>query len=272
MGIESKHFWNSFSANTQRIMSHIPRWVQIVGIVGLLLSGVALIGILVYARDASIVSGDASVDYNSYLSIIKSYAWGYVFIAILVISTLLLIGPFIYSSFQGFLETCFTRKTKSLSVSELQAANNPSDSENKAKLPIKDRINNLKPFIVDCFWGGAMWSGEEYHVRDFEKSLERLLHKERGNIMRLGHLAWLLWEYGWTKEIYDSFQEWIITFFSALSLPKPKETSPNKYSGKIVNDSNQSAYAETDNNFSYLMNENYLKYLKTQSRLPHKID
>ena len=119
-----------------------------------------------------------------------------------------------------------------------------------ASLTMEDRIDALKPLIVDYFWQARYWRLGTDYSKNFMIDLEELINKKQ-NMMALGHLAYILKENNWISNSNCDFKNWLYSFFDALGLDRPSETSPSKYSGKNI--SMAASFDEVDQQFSYLL-------------------
>ena len=129
-----------------------------------------------------------------------------------------------------------------------------------------ERMEAIKPLIINEFWTHSFWGLDADYSVFFRHELTRLL-EEKGGIMRLGHLAWLLWRYGWTAESQWDFSAFIRDFFSKLGFKCPGETSPKKYSSD--NRKFDSTFKEVDSNFGFLLHPERYPNLSKIHRPPH---
>ena len=283
----SNLYFKRWDSSFSKKFDQTPKWILFSGLAGMAISLVAVIVILDYLKDATdIVNNYGLNNTELIIAILSKKLIGMFCLGVFVLSAAAVLGYFIVPLCHALLDTLFdalffkdsfknTSKTEGTiqeeSQSKPQNAKEPDNKQNE--LTAKQRIDRIRQLIVDCFWSGSIWGrveGEDYTTK-FEKSLEKTLN-EKKNVMKLGHLAYILWDKDWTAETWPSFKDWIITFFEVLCMRPPRDTSPNKYSYSSEN--NLSPYSTTfskiDKEFEYLLDEKYQATLKTQNRPRHE--
>ena len=237
---------------------------MLAGLIGLILSSIAIIAILYFERDAMKVSQVMEVDFAYYRSVISANSWGYVFLGTMVLSIAVLLSGLIVPCFLGLMDTLFASSNDSV-VENNNSVPSSTDQQHTPTVPTKSakkdwtvnqRINGLKPLIKGSFFSGSLWRDGNNHSRDFDTSLKALLSSSNENIMKLGHLAYLLFKNDLMRESEWTFADWIRTFFSSMGLACPGDTSINKYSEK--NSDMSTAFDAIDKEFFYLDTE-YIK-------------
>ncbi len=282
-----KKYLRRLESSFSKKLGQTPKWILFSGLAGMAISLVAVIVILDYLKDATdIVNNYGLNNTELIIAILSKKLIGMFCLGVFVLSAAAVLGYFIVPLCHALLDTLFdalfskdslmnTIQSKETIPSEeaiqsraLPKPQNAKELDNK--LTIEQRIERIKPLIVYCFWGSSLWEGKEDNTRKFLNSLSQILGEEY-NIMKLGHLAYILRDRNWTAEVWPNFKDWIIKFFEVLCMQPPRDTSPNKYS---YSENNPSPYSTTfskiDKEFEYLLDEKYQATLKNQSRPRHE--
>ena len=279
-----KKYLRRLESSFSKQYDQTPKWIIFSGLAGMAISLVAVIVILDYLKDATdIVNNYGLNNTELIIAILSKKLIGMFCLGVFVLSAAAVLGYFIIPLFSALFDTLFdslffkdsfknTSKTEGTIQEESQSKpQNAKEPDNKqTEFTAKQRIDGIRPLIVDCFWSGSIWDGDEDYTKKFEKSLEKIL-LENNNIMKLGHLALILRENHWTKNECPIFKDWLIMFFNALKMTPPKDKSPNKYSSQDNNPSPSStSFGEVDGEFSYLCDKKYQQKLKKLQRSHHK--
>ena len=257
-------------------MNQTPKWVIYSGLAGMTVSLIVIITTISFLNDATCLLDTEKLNTTEFiLSILSKKQLGLFSIGMFAFSSFVVLGPYLVALVETMadvlLKECFKNDNHSKGTNHSITQLIPQNAEHPdSSLSVDQRINNIKPLIVDCFWGRSMWGYEEDFTIKFLNSLKKLL-TEKNNVMKLGHLAFILYENKWTAAEWMSFKSWIIAFFNALGLECPGDTSRNKYSYSEDGISvHSSSFDSIDNEFAYLIDEKYQKQLKKQHRPTHK--
>lgn len=283
-------FFKRWASSFLKYLERAPTWILWSGLVCVVIFFIATWAISGYLEDVKNVAETYDLDITGFIPTVFSYKHLAMFcLYMLVVSAAVVLGYFIAPLCHALFDTLFdslfskdslmnTIQSKETIPSEeaiqsraLPNPQNAKELDNKHhELTIEQRIERIKPLIVYCFWGSSLWEGKEDNTRKFLNSLSQILGEEN-NIMKLGHLAYILRDRNWTAEVWPNFKDWIIKFFEVLCMQPPGDTSPNKYSYPENNPSPLSTtFSKIDKEFEYLLDEKYQATLKKQSRLRHK--
>ncbi len=273
---------NQINSRAWRIINQTPKWVIYSGLAGMTVSLIAIITTISFLNDATCLLDTENLNTTEFvLSILSKKQLGLFSIGMFAFSSFVVLGIILVPYLVAFIETIvdaiffknkFMNDNNSEGITQSQVQSESiKEKHTDNSLTVEQKIDRIKPLIVDCFWGSSMWGyeGEDYTIR-FCNSLKKIL-TEDNKVMKLGRIACILYDNNWTAEKWMSFKSWIIAFFNALGMERPGDTSHNKYTysdGGISPYS--SCFGEIDKEFSYLLDQKYQGQLKKQSRPQHK--
>lgn len=268
-------YCNQVNSSAWRIINQTPKWVIYSGFAGMTVSLIAIITTISFLNDATCLLDTENLNTTEFiLSILTKKQLGLFSIGMFAFSSFVVLVPYLVALVETMvdvlLKECFKNDNHSKGTNHSITPLIPQNAEHPdSSLSVDQRINNIKPLIVACFWGRSMWGYEEDFTIKFCNSLKKIL-TEDNKVMKLGRIACILYDNNWTAEKWMSFKSWIIAFFNALGMKQPGDTSHNKYAysdGGISPYS--SCFGEIDKEFSYLLDQKYQKQLKEQHRPTH---
>lgn len=280
----SNLYFKRWDSSFSKYLERAPKWILWSGLVCLVIFFIATLAISRYLEDVKNVAETYDLDITGFIPTVFSYKHLAMFcLYMFVVSAAVVLGYFIVPLCHALLDTLFdalfskdsfknTSKTEGTIQEGAQSKpQNAKELDNSQKiLTPEQRVEGIKPLIVDCFWGSSLWEYGEDNTKKFLNSLKQILGEEN-NIMKLGHLAYILREKNWTAEKWPNFKDWIITFFEALGMQPPGDTARNKYINQDDNPSPSArTFSEIDKIFEYLLDKKYQATLNKQSRPSHK--
>lgn len=270
--------FNLFNQEMNRSLSKYTKWIKFFGVLFALFS-IFLIVLLKCITKTTGLFSDSDLSIDIVLYVMRTFRVIYILLAFLLFCSLSILVCPIKSIIDGLLAVLFPScqspkmAEKVINNNEIPQCNqtivdnceNVTIAEKEVhtdvithdEKSINDRIDAIKPLLIKEFRDHSFWGlGTDYSM-NFNFELKELLN-EKDNIMKLGHLAFLLHQNHWVKEDWP-FNKWITTFFSTLGLKEPGETSPNKYSEK--NEYYKSKFQEIERRFIFVtkMPEEYKK-------------
>lgn len=228
-------FWDRFQNGTQDVFTRNLKYIFFGSLVGLAVTALVFTALNLYTDYSIMLTQDFEINLEFAKDIIKANVWARVFIVLFALFGVIALGCTLYIIGFG-LSSALSNKSTSMPV-------------RKPTILSEEAIERIKPLIIPCFCKPTYWGQGTNYSNLFKVDVKNLLENNEG-VMKIGRLAYILYQNGWVADKDLSFNAWIKAFFSCLGLDAPGETSPNKYSENNL--TMAATFSEVDKTFHYL--------------------
>lgn len=250
MANKATNRWDSFSKAYLSTFRTIPSWVFYSALAGVFLFALFAAALVSNQTDVLNSVGESEVSMDFLWRFLRTNMWCKIWLGLMLLCFLVVVACCVTPFIMGLIALLPVLKHGGNNSGEQADQNAPQSESKTGSLSMEERIGALKPLLVNYFWRPDYWGLGTNYSKSFEIDLKELINKKQ-NMMALGHLAFILKENNWIANSNCDFKNWLYSFFDALGLDRPSETSPSKYSEKNINMA--ASFDEVDKQFFYLL-------------------